>query len=272
MNIAVISRHEGMDYYFKDILEDHELTFYNVGNSEEPKAGHDVYVVGLPVKDIQSVIKFGKPIISYPCLWDYQKFTQGGGYEAIKAGLDADLLTVVMNDNVWSEKLRQGFPAIQTEYIPYCFKGLPRWIGDEEKAIIVCRKPEDRLKVHTDKSVKELMGDLPYEVHTRTEHFTMLDRMSSCRVLFYFSNSPWTLVFCEGLSMGLPIVSFNKFPTGDFANVAANNEVQATDAIKRLLQDKGLAQQYSARNLRLADRIMNFEQAKEDWNKLLRRV
>lgn len=269
MKVGVLSRHWGMTDYFKGVLKDHEVKIYDMGH-DKIQNDCDVYVVGLPVLDLKHVLPLNKPVISYPALWDWNPDYNESGYPQLKEAIERGKFTMVINDNCWTPSLHKLFPELQVEYIPYAFDNVPKWTGREAKVVVAIRDV-NRLKSYTDQSLQQVLEGIPYELHTYTDRPKLLQRFADCRAMFYFSNSPWTLVFCEAMSVGTPLVTFNEHPTGDYANVAGDVKT-INAALKRLLASQELARQYSERNLRLANRIMNFEQTKDDWNKLLSRV
>lgn len=262
MKIGVLTRHEGLFEYLKGVLVDFDVNYYYHNEDfAKIKGEEDIYIITLPSLDIPPLFNFNKPIISYPCLNEYEDINYFSPYEQL---VKYPKFRFILNHPCWAKSWHHLFPDFPIRYIPYAFHQFPKWHGVEEKVIIVIRRPE-RLFSYTNKGLDGVMEGIPFEHHggdlSRKE---LLNRMATCRVMFYFSNAPWTLVFCEALSIGLPIVTINEHMTADYANIACSiNSVP--DYLNKLLKNYDLAKSYSLRNLELADELMNFERVKRLW-------
>jgi hypothetical protein len=262
MKIGVLCRHWGLQDYLKGVLVDYEVNYYSESTDfSKIKGEEDLYIVTLPSTDILPILKFNKPIISYPCLSEYGDADYVKPYyELVKY----PKFRFILNHSSWAKEWHQLFPDFPIRYIPYAFHHFPKWHGSDRKVIVVIRKPE-RLLSYTEKSIEDLLKGIPYELHTgELTKRELLERMASCQVMFYFSNASWGLVFCEALSIGLPMVTVNEHQTGDYANIACPID-QVPYYLQKVLNDKDLANQYSLRNLELADEILNYKRIKELW-------
>jgi hypothetical protein len=261
MKIGVLVRHEGLLEYFKGVLYGKDVNFYYGDNISKIKGDEDIYITTIPSLDVPPLFKFNKPIISYPCLdeWDDAEY-----FSPYPEMVKYPKFRFILNHPVWARSWHKLFPDTPIRYIPYAYHQIPKWHGTEKKVIVISRLPE-RLLSYTSDSIPKIMEGLDYEIHSgKLSRKELFERIASCRVMFYFSNSPWTCVFCEALSIGIPIITINEHPTGDYANIACSIS-SIPKYLSKVLDDYDLAKSYSLRNLGLANEIMNYNRAKELW-------
>jgi len=142
--------------------------------------------------------------------------------------------------------------------------------------LIVNRKPETRLmettrgalgsKVGYD--VARMMGDMPYTVAREPDIPKFKQMYADHRVLFYYTNSPYTIVMYEAMTVGMPVVAYNhaiKSWTSVIERWFPKRSIYP-DEIRVMLKEEldkaspGQPVEYS---------IPSFDEIKQRWNDLL---
>lgn len=111
----------------------------------------------------------------------------------------------------------QHFPDGVTEFIPFALnpKNYPVYTGVKKEVAIINRKPEERWKevirgaTGVYMPLEQYLEGIPYKIITIENQGSFRKAYAEHKVLFYFSNSPYTIVMFEAMTVGMPVVAFN---------------------------------------------------------------
>lgn len=167
----------------------------------------DIIVSTLPY-DTESLTT-GKPTIVYytdPTFVHLQK--------EVQRLFDEKKITVVGAEDCY---LPEHFINGVEKYIPFAIKPdrYPKHSGHKPEVIIVNQKPYERWE----QVVRGATGVFePLETYLEGIPFRVIDEdlvtkfrqnFADARAIFYYSNSPYTIVMFEAMTVGIPIVAFN---------------------------------------------------------------
>lgn len=187
----------------------HHVDMLNAEEIEGVKKEHGAHVIDrLPIEVIDTRYDGSTPVIMYctdPVL------------PAVKKR------AAIWNNESWFHPIgaENCYPPEQfighvEKYIPFAMHPpyYPAYNGRIPQALIVQRHPLDRLNAIMPRmdqppasSIEEFMSGVPYH-HARDPNFDRFVRnYSDHRVLFYWSDSPYTIVLFEAMTAGIPIVA-----------------------------------------------------------------
>lgn len=201
-----------------DLWEDHEVRIAPEWEGQKRlgilsiRGDEDVNVSTIPHHDL-NWLNTEKPIIAY--VTDPIYPTARPGFEFWQGEKN---FTAIGAEDCYSPE----YVVPVSDYIPYAMKGYPSYSGRINKILIVNRKPDVRLmeitrgalhgvmyaedKVHT---VAKMMGGLPHVIAREPSGEKLRQMYADYKVLFYFSNSPFTIVMYEAMTVGTPVVAYN---------------------------------------------------------------
>ena len=274
MKIALYTAHEGLLRMLLDLWSEHEVRIWKkwegYGRLKVPAiiGDEDIIVSTMPHSELNWLVTT-KPIIAY---------ITDPVYPTSRPGLDR-----------W--KKEKNFIAIGAEncypkdiivpvssYIHYAMINYPIYNGQTNKVLDVNRKPDMRLKEITSCAlgsgahaldVATMMGDLPYTLANEPHPILFKQMYADYKVLFYFSNSPYTAVMYEAMKVGIPIVAYN-YTLGNWISVIEQYFPKRSiypEEIRKMLQ-KELDKP--------AEKVIypfpSFEEIKTKWNNLFNEV
>lgn len=227
MKVALYVQHQGLLMMLLGLLEDHEVRIFSEwegqGRLGIPSivGDEDVNISTIPHHDL-NWLNTEKPVIAY--VTDPVYPTARPGFEFW--GKQKNFIAIGAED---CYPLKYVVPV--SGYVPYAMKNYPIYNGSINKVLIVNRKPDIRLmeitrgalhgkmyaedKVH---DVAKMMGSLPYVVAQEPNPEKFRQMYADYKVLFYFSNSPFTIAMYEAMAVGIPIVAYN-FAIGAWTSV-----------------------------------------------------
>jgi hypothetical protein len=181
-------------------------------------------------------------------------------------------VTMVLAENCYPQEI---CPIIKpfTE-IPFAIRQdrLAPYTGEINKVLVVNRKPERRweevsrgatgLAVPFD----ELFKDIPYEISRFEPIEEYYDKLGKYKVMFYFSNSPYTIVMFEGMTIGMPMVGYNHFHTSSSSPIEKylpNYEIDI-DKIREMCYNE-----LNKPAEKVAYNIPAFDETVNQWDKII---
>lgn len=218
MKIALYIRHQGLLMMLLDLWEDHEVRIFPEWDGQRRLGlssivgDEDIIVSTIPHHEL-NWLDTEKPVIAYATDPIYPTARPGFGFWEGRKNFIA-----IGAEDCYS--LKYFIPV--SDYIPFAVKDYPTYNGSINKVLIVNRKPDQRLteitrgalhgkmyaedKIH---DVAKMMGDLPYMVAWEPNVEKFRQMYADYKVLFYFSNSPFTIVMYEAMTVGIPVVAYN---------------------------------------------------------------
>lgn len=213
MKIGLYAEHAGLIDLLATLWEDHDVrlsprwdAFRDRGQT--PWQGdEDIIVTTLPYR--AESMRTGKPTIVYytdPTFPENQFDVQGLANEG--------KVTVIGAEDCYPDDL---FVSGVTQFIPFAIKRdkyLP-YLGYKPQVAVVNQKPRERWDqvvrgaTGVGMSLEELFGDIPFVIVDEDDVTRFRRNYTDSRVLFYFSNSPYTIVMWEAMLVGMPIVAWD---------------------------------------------------------------
>jgi hypothetical protein len=256
MIIGLYAKHAGLIQMLADLWQGmgHEVRLSPLwpGFSKTWRGDEDIIVSTLPY-DKESLTT-GKPTIVY-----YTDPTFPYLQKNVQDLFDAKAIQVIGAEDCY---LPEHFPQGVTRFIPFAVnpKEYPVYRPDRNEVIVVNRKPEERWKevirgatgVYMD--LDAYLDGIPYRVVNDTDTGSFRQNYARSKVLFYFSNSPYTLVMFEAMTVGMPIVAFNhhhaakSHPIEKYLNLYSTDRDHIRSLLRRFLELDGehLRQKYPA--------------------------
>lgn len=213
MKIGLWAEHAGLIDMLAELWQGHDIRlaprwdgFRSRGKT--PWVGdEDIIVTTLPYRP--ESLATGKPTIVY--------FTDPAFPDTRQQIIDMAArgeITVVGAEHCYPDDL--FIPGI-TMYIPFAVnpRRYPPYTGYKPQVAVMNRKPEVRWgevvrgATGVSMSLAEFFQDIPYEIIDEPDDNRFRLRCSQDRVLFYFSNSPYTIVLFEAMTIGMPIVAWD---------------------------------------------------------------
>jgi hypothetical protein len=246
MKISLYGKHWGLVSHLRDILEkDHEVSVVEAKsfpaqfNLIESKFAPDVHISTFPYDDIKFYDK-KTPLIVYATDPVYAYI-----FEEMKEIQKWGGCTVVVAE-----------PCFHQEYWPISFQHeIPfaidpskyhEWTGGIHRVAVVNRKARERWNecvrgaTGIGYSLEEFLGDIPFDVVQIDDNEEYRKKLSEYDVLFYFSNSPYTLVMFEAMGIGMPMVGFNHHQLATYKPIERYLKDYSThsETIKTMLKAK----------------------------------
>lgn len=209
MKIGLFAQHAGLIDLLTTMWEGHDVRLAPRWD-KYPKTwegDEDVIVSTLPY-DPES-LRTGKPTIVYytdPTFPEYQRLVQ--------QGKEAGDLTVIGAEDCYPDDL---FIFGVTQFIPFAVRpaNYPPYTGWKPRVAVIQRKPYERWDqvvrgaTGVGMTLEQFMEGIPYEVVEEWDTNRFRLHYTEDRVLFYYSNSPYTIVMFEAMTAGMPIVAFD---------------------------------------------------------------
>lgn len=216
MKIALYIRHQGLLMMLLDLWEDHEVrVFPDWSRREELEISmicddEDIIVMTIPHHEL-NWLNTEKPVIAYMTNPIYHTARPGFEFWAARKNF-----VVVSGEDCHPP---EPFLSV-TAYIPYAMKDYPLYNGRINKVLVVNRKPNERLMAATRGALGEvydvaaIMDDLPHTIAAESSIEKFRQMYADYKVLFYFSNSAYTIVMFEAMTVGVPVVAYNAIAYG----------------------------------------------------------
>lgn len=276
MKIGLYAEHSGLIDMLAEIWTGHDIRlspkwdgFRNRGKT--PWEGdEDIIVSTLPYR--MESLTTGKPTIVY--------FTDPASPETRMRIIDLYLqnkILVVGAEHCYPDDL--FIPSIMT-YIPFAVnpRRYPPYTGYKPQVAVMNRKPEVRWgevvrgATGVSMSLAEFFRDIPYEIIDEPDDNRFRLRCAQDRVLFYFSNSPYTIVMFEAMTMGMPIVAWDHHHRWDHEKPIhkylprqyTNNIEEARIMLRNVLEVKQARMWYPT--------LPKFEEVQKQWETLFQSV
>lgn len=242
--LQIYGKHWGLVSHLRDILEkDHEVSvveaksFPKQFNLKQEEWKADVHISTFPYDDIKFYDK-KIPLIIYATDPVYYYI-----FEEMKEIQKWEGCTVVAAEPCFE----QTYWPIDYQYvIPFAIDPdkYHQWTGGFHKVAVVNRKARDRWTecvrgaTGIAYTLEEFLGDIPFEVVAIDDNAEYRRQLAKYDVMFYFSNSPYTLVMFEGMGIGMPMVGFNHHQTATYKPIEKYLSAYSTkmDEVRSMLK------------------------------------
>jgi len=277
MKIALYIAHEGLMRMLFDLWEDHDVRIcekWEGADRLKPKVmkgDEDIIVSTMPHHEL-NWLNTDKPVIAYMTDPIYPTAREGFKFWQKKE----NFITIGAEDCYLPEMIE---PV--SDYIPYAMTKYPTYNGTTNKVLIVNRKADKRLMEVTRAAlyghdlpegkvydVAQMMGNLPYAVANIINPTLFKQMYANYKVLFYFSNSPYTAVMYEAMYVGIPVVAYD-FTLGGLNSVIEKYFPKRSifpDEIRKMLQEE-----LDKPAQKVIYPFPSFEEIKAKWNDLFER-
>lgn len=275
MKVSLWLRHDGLGRLLIDLLSDHQLVatpddnnrLYSALSLPVTDGTEDVRISTIPHHDLNTYDD-DKPTIAYITDPIYPT-----AQPAFDRWLKKKNFHCIGAEDCYSERLVPPYESL----IPYAVTGYPTYAPSIDKVLVVNRRPDHRLKEITlgvckkAMTMAEVLDRLPWVLANEPDQKRFKQMYADHKVLFYFSNSPFTIVLFEAMTVGMPIVGFKAAYRG------------RTEIMERYLPSLSADIGEVRRMLRAElDRrppsppidygIPRFEDVKRQWNSLLESI
>lgn len=272
MKIALYAEHGGLIKMLVDLWQDHDVRLYPRWDkyTKNVQGDEDVAVVTLPYKPEWT--QNGKPTIIYytdPLIKGLIE-----NRELIDRLSDDKKLTVIGGEDCYPKEwnarnIQKNIPF--SVYPPY----YPPYTGWKPVVAVVNRQAEKRwgdcVRGVEGRIIPldEYLEGIPYEIINIDDDNQFKKAYADYRCLFYFSNSPYTIVLFEAMTAGMPIVAYNHCQTGrskvieKYLNVFSTDREEIRSTLQLLLEERQRKQIYP---------ITPFEEVRKMWNELFQEV
>ncbi len=268
MKIGLWCKHAGLIDLMENVLENHDVRL-------APRWDHypktwdgteDVIISTLPY-DAESLLT-GKPTIVY-----YTDPTWPDLQNLVQARWDARQTIVIGAENCYPDDL---FIKRVEQFIPFALKptNYPPYTGYKPYVAVINQKPHERWDevirgaTGLGMTLHEFFGDIPYKIIDEDNKERFRENYADNRVLFYFSNSPYTIVMWEAMTSGMPIVAWDHHhrwehekPIHKYLFHYTNNIEEARTMLRDILGRKPERIVYPM--------LPDFNKVKEQWEELL---
>jgi len=270
MKIALNAKHWGLIDLMYGVLRNHDVRL------QEPFDGHmvhqgdeDLIISTFAYTDLPDY-KGDKPLIIYATdpvpLFILDKFREVQKQKNV---------TIVISERCYPQEVQPilksyteiPFAIDANRYFPYT--------GEINKVLIANRKPHDRwdeiIKGVTGLGcpLSEYLEGIPFDIAAIQSNAEYRETIGKYKVMFYFSNSPYTIVMFEGMTLGIPMVGFNHFNISSSSPVEKylHNYSTDKDEIRRMLKlelDKPVKKE--------SYNIIGMDDAVSRWDKLIKEI
>lgn len=208
LKIGLWAKHAGLIDLLMEMWRDHDIRLAPRWDRFPPtwQGDEDIIVSTLP---------YDNPLTDKPIIYYYTDPTFPEIQQRIQKEKDAGKAIVIGAENCFRP---EQFISGVTEFIPFALNPTryPPYKGFRPAVSIVNKKPLARWDqvvrgaTGVGMTLEEFLGWIPFQIIDEydTNRFRMRGYAEN-RVLFYFSNSPYTIVMFEAMTVGMPIVAFN---------------------------------------------------------------
>lgn len=225
---------------------------------------------------IVSTLPYDNPPTDKPIIYYYTDPTFPDIQKRVQAERDEGKAVVIGAEHCYPDDL---FIRGVSEFIPFAMNpsNYPPYVGYKPQVAVINRKPHERWDdvirgaTGVGLSLADFMGNIPYEVIEEQEVGKFRRGYSDNRVLFYYSNSPYTIVMFEAMTAGMPIVAYDQHHRWSFEKpIHKYLEFYSIDRdrirlwLRMFLAAKPMKQSYPS--------LPDFEKVRESWNLLFART
>lgn len=272
MRTEIFAKHWGLADLLRNLLEKDNEVLFNLEYGLFPerynfKYGHgDVHISTFPYDDIKS-FKKDKPIVLYAT----DPVPERVFKEVVEIQKWPGCITIAAEPcypkSFWPITYEFEVPFVIdiNKYVP--------WKGGINRVAVVNRKTEDRWKevcrgaTGIAYTLEQFFGiDIPFDVFKIESDTEYRQKLSEYDVLFYFSNSPYTIVMFEAMGIGMPIVAFNHHHLSTYKPIEKyiENRVGAIEDTRIKLKEA------LANPKKVLYPIIPFENVVHKWNFILK--
>jgi len=261
--IALWGRHGGLIDMMFDLLQHHEVRIQEPYLNYPLWQGNEELYVYTFAYDGLKTHPADKPFIVYATdpahswqTYDFKNLQKRG--------------TIVLAEDCYLHN--EFFPIEKVDYtIPFAmnYDKYHAYTGEINKVLIVNRKVRPRWSevVHgatgINYTLEEFLGDIPFEICNIANQNQYRDTLGRYKVMFYFSNSPYSIVMFEGLTIGMPMVGYNHFNVHTYSPVEKYliNYGTGMKEIREMLQKELTmpAREVTYNNIRFNDAVKQWD-------------
>ena len=246
MNISIFGKHWGLVSTLRDILEPKHNVSVVEANSfpkqfalREEKTKPDVHISTFPYDDIKHYDR-KTPLILYATDPVYNFI-----FEEVKEIQKWEGCLTVAAEPCFEQTYWPITPEMQIEFAIDTSKYF-LWTGGINRVAVVNRKARERWTecvrgaTGIAYTLEDFLGDVPFDVLQIDDNTEYRKALSQYDAAFYYSNSPYTLVMWEEMSLGIPTVGFNHHQTSTYKPIEKYLHHYSTDIdeVRRLLKMK----------------------------------
>lgn len=274
MKIEIEGKHWGLVNTLKDIFEeDHQVSVVEA-NTFPARFGlvqhdwkPDVHISTFPYDDIKNYDKT-IPLILYATdpvyEWNYKDVVE---IQKWKGCLP------VAAEPCYGQRF---WPINYKEIIPFTInpKKYYPWTGGINKVAVVNRKAQSRwmecIRIATGipYTLEHVLEDIPFDIFSFEGEDEYRKALSQYDVMLYFSNSPYTLVMFEGMSIGMPMIGYNACHNCLYKPMEKYIKRYSTDPdeIRKMLRSA------LANPIKEKYPILPFEDVRQKWNRVIKEI
>lgn len=264
LKIGLYAEHAGLIDLLATLWQDHDVRLAPRWDHfpQQWQGDEDIIVSTLPYRS--ESLNTGKPTLVY---YTDPTFPENRG--EVQKLKDAGIVRVIGAENCYPQDL--FIDGVDT-FIPFAVKRdryLP-YLGWRPQVAVVNQKPRERWDqvvrgaTGVGMSLEDLFQDIPFTIVDEDDVMRFRKEYADNRVLFYFSNSPYTIVMFEAMTIGMPIVAW------DWHHRATNSVIHKyltqysidPDEIRAMIR-----KELSAKNAPVIYNIPTFEEVQDLWNK-----
>lgn len=221
MKIALWARHHGLIDMMYGVLKNHDVRLQEKFEGHPIHQGDEDVIISTFAYDFLLKYNGTKPLILYA--------TDPVPLATLKTFRDIQLnskVTVVVSEKCYPQEV---CPIIvpYTE-IPFALDPTqyPKYTGEINSVLVVNRKPEDRWDevirgvTGLGHPLEQYLEGIPFDICRIPSKEQYRKTLAKYKVMFYFSNSPYTIVMFEGMTIGMPMIGFNH------SNVTATKPIE----------------------------------------------
>lgn len=274
MKVEIEGKHWGLVSTLRDILkDDHEVSVVDAkGFPAQFGLIHydwkpDVHISTFPYDDIKDYNK-EIPLVLYATdpvyEWNYK--------EVVEIQKWSGCLTVAAEPcyekTFWPINYEDTIPfAINMEkYYP--------WTGGINKVAVVNRKARTRWSECTriatgiPYTLEHVLQDIPFDVFEIDDNDKYRRELAKYDVMLCFSNSPYTLVMFEGMTIGMPVVGYNACHTCTYKPMEKylKSYDVVPEEIRKMLRAKLSNPQKETYP------ILSLEEVRQKWNMVIKNI
>jgi len=239
--VKLFARHWGLIDLMYGVLKNHDVRLQEPWEDHQTHKGdEDIVISTFAYQDINN-FRGSIPAIIYAT--DPVPLFMVDRFKSIQK---EKWLTMVVSERCYPDHVQ----PIEKEYteIPFALDKLKYhdYIGDINKVFVVNRKAHDRW----DEVIKGVTGlgcplteyleGIPFDICNIPDKGIYRQTLARYKVMFYFSNSPYTIVMWEAMATGMPMVGFNHSNATIAPPVEKylHNYSTDRDTIRKMLQDQ----------------------------------